>query len=152
MTISRRILTESQKDLLIQAFNRIIPAEGDLPAAGYLGLADGLLEAVGRTRQSVRLFLEGLAQIYITAVREKGLEFSRLSGADQDSILRSVEQSQPAFFNELKRQCYNGYYTHPLVQELIGHARLEPSEYQPVPFDEGLLEPQKRRAPFWRLV
>ena len=152
MTISRGILTESQGDLLIQVFNRIIPAEEDFPSAGDLGLADGLLEAVGRTRQSVRLFLEGLAHIDITAVREKGMEFSRLSGADQDSILKGVEQSQPAFFNELKRQCYNGYYIHPLVQELIGYSRLEPSEYQPAPFDEGLLEPQKQRAPFWRPV
>lgn len=152
MPTSRQILTESQRDLLIRAFNRIIPAEGDFPGAGDLGLADSLEETIGRTQQSIRLFLEGLAQIDITAVQEQGLEFFRLSGAGQDSTLQSVEQSHPAFFNELKRQCYNGYYTNPLPQELIGYFRPEPSEYRPVPFDESLLEPQKRRTPFWRQV
>ncbi len=152
MPTSRQILTESQRDLLVRAFNRIIPAEGDFPGAGDLGLADSLEETIGRTQQSIRMFLEGLAQIDITAVQEQGMEFSRLPGAGQDSILQSVEQSHPAFFNELKRQCYNGYYTHPLSQEPIGYSRPEPSEYRPRPFDEGLLEPQKQRAPFWRQV
>ena len=152
MPTSRQIFTESQRDLLIRAFNRIIPAEGDFPGAGDLGLADSLEETIGRTQQSIRLFLEGLAQIDITAVQEHGLEFFRLSGAGQDSTLQSVEQSPPAFFNELKRQCYNGYYTNPLPQELIGYSRPEPSGYRPGPFDESLLEPQKRRTPFWRQV
>ena len=147
-----QILTDYQSELLIKAFNRIIPAEGDFPAAGDLGLADTLEQTIGRTRQSIRMFLEGLAQIDIAAVQEQGMEFSRLSGADQDSTLQSVEQSHPAFFNELKRQCYNGYYTHPLPQELIGYSRPEPGEYRPIPFDESLLEPQKQRAPFWRRV
>ena len=152
MSTSRQILTESQRELLIRAFNRIIPAEGDFPGAGDLGLADSLEQTIGRTRQSIRMFLEGLAQIDITAVQEQGMEFSRLSGVDQDSMLHSVEQSHPAFFNELKRQCYNGYYTHPLPQEFIGYSRPEPSEYRLMPFDESLLEPQKQRDPFWRRV
>ncbi len=152
MPTSRQILTESQRDLLVRAFNRIIPAEGDFPGAGDLGLADSLEQTIGRTQQSIRMFLEGLAQIDITAVQEQGMEFSRLSGADQDSTLQSVEQSHPAFFNELRRQCYNGYYTHPLAQELIGYSRPEPGEYRPMPFDESLLEPQKQRDPFWRRV
>ena len=152
MPTSGQILTEYQRELLIKAFNRIIPAEGDFPGAGDLGLADSLEQTIGRTRQSIRMFLEGLAQIDITAVQEQGMEFSRLSEADQDATLQSLEQSHPAFFNELKRQCYNGYYTHPLPQELIGYSRPEPGEYRPIPFDESLLEPQKQRAPFWRRV
>ena len=152
MATSRKILTESQRDLLIRVFNRIIPAEGDFPAAGDLGLADSLEQTIGRTQQSTRMFLEGLAQIDITAVQEHGMEFSRLSGAGQTSTLQSIEQSHPAFFNELKRQCYNGYYTHPRPQELIGYSRPEPSDYRPMPFDESLLEPQKKREPFWRRV
>ncbi len=152
MPTTRQILTEAQRDLLIRAFNRIIPAERDFPGAGDLGLADSLEQTIGRTQRSIRMFLEGLAQIDITAVQEQGMEFSRLSSADQDSTLQSIELSHPAFFGELKRQCYNGYYTHPLTQELIGYSRPEPSEYRPMPFDESLLEPQKQRAPFWRRV
>ena len=45
------------------AFNRIIPAEGDFPGAGDLGLADCLEQVIGRTEKSIRVFLEGLAQI-----------------------------------------------------------------------------------------
>ena len=152
MPTSRQLLTESQMDLLVGVFNRIIPAEGAFPGARDLGLADSLEETIGRTQQSTRMFLEGLAQIDITAVREQGREFSRLTAAGQDSTLRSVEQNHPAFFNELKRQCYNGYYTHPRPQELIGYSQPEPGEYRPMPFDESLLEPQKQRAPFWRQV
>ena len=152
MPTSRQIFTESQRVLLIMAFNRIIPAEGDFPGAGDLGLADSLEQTIGRTEKSIRMFLEGLAQIDITAVQEQGMEFSRLSAAEQDETLQSVEQSYPAFFNGLKRQCYNGYYTHPLPQELVGYSQAEPSEYRPAPFDESLLEPQKQRAPIWRQV
>ena len=152
MPTSRQLFTESQKDLLIGVFNRIIPAEGDFPGAGDLGLADSLEPNIGRTQQSIRMFLEGLAQIDITAVQQQGMEFSRLSGEEQDSTLRTVEQSHPAFFNELKRQCYNGYYTHPFPQNLIGFPQTEPGDFRPMPFDESLLEPQKQRAPFWRKV
>ena len=147
-----QLFTPAQRDLLVQVFNRIIPAEGNMPGAGDLGLPDSLEEGVGRSKEGTRQFLDGLAQIDITAVKLKGTEFSGLSASDQDAAMETLEKEHTAFFNELKRHCFNCYYTHPQVQELIGYHRPEPHEYQPRPFDESLLEPQKQKAPIWRQV
>ena len=96
MPTSRQILTESQRDLLVRAFNRIIPAEGDFRGRAIWGWPIPSRKPSVGLSQSIRMFLEGLAQIDITAVQEQGMEFSRLPGAGQDSILQSVEQSHPA--------------------------------------------------------
>lgn len=152
MSQNQQLLTDNQKLLLTQVFNRLIPSEGDLPAAGALGLHDSLEADIARSQNSIRVFLEGLVQIEVTAIREKGQDFSALLPSDQDSVISALEQSNPVFFADLRRHCYNNYYTHPTVQELIGYNRSEPHEYKPEPFDESLLEPQRNRQPFWRSV
>ena len=152
MSQNQQLLTDNQKLLLIQVFNRLIPSEGNLPAAGALGLHDSLEANIARSQNSIRIFLEGLVQIEVTAIREKGQTFSALPACDQDSVISALEKSNPVFFADLRRHCYNNYYTHPTVQELIGYSRSEPHEYKPEPFDESLLEPQRNRQPFWRSV
>ena len=139
MSQNQQLLTDNQKLLLIQVFNRLIPSEGNLPAAGTLGLHDSLEANIARSQNSIR-------------IREKGRDFSELPASDQDSVISALEQSNPVFFADLRRHCYNNYYTHPTVQELIGYSRPEPHEYKPEPFDESLLEPQRNRQPFWRSV
>ena len=152
MSQNQQLLTNNQKLLLIQVFNRLIPSEGNLPAAGALGLHDNLEANIARSQNSIRVFLEGLIEIEVTAIREKGQDFSKLPASDQDSVISALEQSNPVFFADLRRHCYNNYYTNPTVQELIGYSRPEPHEYKPEPFDESLLEPQRNRQPFWRSV
>ena len=152
MSQNQQLLTDNQKLLLIQVFDRLIPSEGNLPAAGALGLHDNLEANIARSQNSIRVFLEGLVQIEVTAIREKGQDFLALPASDQDSVISAVQQSNPVFFTDLRRHCYNNYYTHPTVQELIGYSRSEPYEYKPEPFDESLLEPQRNRQPFWRSV
>ena len=152
MPQNQQLLTDNQRLLLIQVFNRLIPSEGNLPAAGALGLHDSLEANIARSQNSIRIFLEGLVQIEVTAIREKGQDFLALPASDQDSVISAVQQSNPVFFTDLRRHCYNNYYTHPTVQELIGYSRSEPHEYKPEPFDESLLEPQRNRQPFWRSV
>ena len=152
MSQNQQLLTDDQRLLLIQVFNRLIPSEGDLPAAGALGVHDSLEADIARSHNSIRVFLEGLVQIEVTAIRTKGEDFSALGASDQDSVIAALEQSDPVFFADLRRHCYNNYYTHPTVQELIGYSRSEPHEYKPEPFDESLLEQQRNRHPFWRSV
>ena len=152
MSPNQELLTNNQKLLLVQVFNRLIPSEGNLPAAGTLGLHINLEADISRSSSTIRMFLEGLVQIQVIAMREKGQEFPELSESDKDAVISNIEQSNPVFFADLRRHCYNSYYTHPTVQELIGYHRSEPNQYQPKPFDESLLEPQKNRPPFWRHV
>ena len=152
MSQNQQLLTDNQKLLLIQVFNRLIPSEGNLPAAGALGLHDNLEANIARSQNSIRVFLEGLVQIEVTAIREKDQDFLALPASDQDSVISAVQKSNPVFFTDLRRHCYNNYYTHPTVQELIGYSRSEPHEYRPEPFDKSLLEPQRNRQPFWRSV
>ena len=67
--------------------------------------------------------------------------------------MRSVESSNPAFFDELVRQTYNGYYTNTNVFEAIGYSAAQPAiDGQPELLDETLLEKQRQRAPFWTRV
>jgi hypothetical protein len=150
MPASNRVFTEAQRRLLIAVLNCIIPAEGQFPGAGDLGVADFVEGVMSRNTRLRRLFIEGMAQIEITVARREGKEFQELSSATRDATLRQVESEHPQFFEELVRQTYNGYYTSPRVFQLIGYS---PSQsYQPTPFDESLLAKQRQRAPFWRQV
>jgi hypothetical protein len=147
--INHPFLTGAQRELLTLALDRIIPPEGELPGAGALGLAAFLENAVGANPRTRRLFTDGLARIEIAAVRRSSDGFTQLSGDDRDTALRDVEERYPLFFDALVRQCYNGYYTNPQVQDLVGHQRPSAAEYVYQPLDESLLEPQRDRAPFW---
>ena len=82
----------------------------------------------------------------------KGIIEKQLNTTLGDVTLKAVEDQFPDFFGNLVRQCYNGYYSNPEVFDLIGYPLPAPENYQPKPFDESLLEPQRQRAPFWRQV
>jgi hypothetical protein len=147
-----RLFTEAQQGLLTAALNRIIPAEGKMPGAGDLRIMEFVEEVAAPDPKLRRLVNDGLAQIVIVAARQSGQEFPELGKDVQNGVLREVQARQPEFFEFLLRQCYNGYYTNPQIQDLIGYQRPAPGEYEYKPFDESLLEPQKQRAPFWTQV
>ena len=158
----QRIFTDHQRNLLTAALNRIIPAQDKFPGAGDIDGAAWVEQAViaraaadqaaGRTPDLRRLFTEGLAQMEIAAAQRGAAAFAQLSREHQDDALRQVESEHPDFFNALVRQCYNGYYTNPDIFDLIGYAIPSPQDYKPLPFDERLLEPQRRRGQMWRPV
>jgi len=152
MTTSNQMFTEAQRELLTSVLNRIVPAEGQFPGAGDLGVAEFVEQAAGESTGLRRLFIEGLTIIAITAMQSAGKEFVELSSGAQDAVLKEVETRNSSFFDTLVRQCYNGYYTNPEVFQLIGYQRKLAHEYNHQPFDESLLEPQRQRQPFWRQV
>ena len=151
-SIDRPFLTATQRELLHAVLDRIVPPQGNLPGAGALGLSVFLENVVGRTPDRRRLLNDGLAQIELAASRRPGGRFEQLDGDERDAVLREVEERDPVFFDLLVRQCYNGYYTNPGVQEMVGHHRPDPSEYAYQPLNETLLEPQRERPPFWTQV
>ena len=154
MTTTNRFMSEGQLDLLRLMLNRIIPEEGTMPGAGDLGLAEFVEGVVGMQPSLRRLFSEALTQVEILAGRRNADGFGALDGEAQDAVLKELEESNSAFFDELVRQTYNGYYTNVQVFERLDYAppTKEQTERQPELLDESLLEQQKQRAPFWRQV
>lgn len=151
-SIDRPFLTSTQRELLGAVLDRIVPPQGNRPGAGALGLSVFLENVAGRTPDRRRLLNDGLARIALAASAKTTEGFEQLDGDVQDAILREVEEQDPVFFDLLVRQCYNGYYTNPGVQEMVGHHRPDPSEYAYQPLNETLLEPQRQRPPFWTQV
>ena len=151
-SIDRPFLTSTQRELLSAVLDRIVPPQGNLPGAGALGLGLFLENVAGRTPGRRRLLNDGLARIALAASSKTSGGFEELDGDGQDAILREVEEQDPVFFDLLVRQCYNGYYTNPGVQEMVGHHRSDPSVYTYQPLNETLLEPQRQRPPFWTQV
>ncbi len=152
MTTGTNIFTQEQRDIVTAAYNRLIPAQDKFPAAGDLGGARFVEQVAAKNIALRRSFSEGLAQLEIAASRRGSSGFSGLSAAEQDATLREVESECPVFFREFVRQCYNFYYTNPDVFDLIGYSLPEPQDYQPLPFDESLLEPVRQRGQMWRPV
>ena len=152
MTTGTDIFTQEQRDLLTAAYNRIVPAQGQFPGAGDLGGARFVEQVAARNIPLRRSFTEGLALLEISAARRGTSGFVDLSPSEQDATLRQLESEQPAFFREFVRQCYNFYYTNPEVFDLIGYSMPDPQDYQPLPFDESLLEPVRQRGQMWRPV
>ena len=151
-SIDHPFLTSSQRELLAAVLDRIVPPQGNMPGAGALGLSVFLENVAGQTPDRRRLLNDGLACIGLAASRRTSVGFDRLDADGQDAILREVAEQHPVFFDLLVRQCYNGYYTNPDVQEMVGHHRPNPAEYSFQPLNETLLEPQRQRPPFWTQV
>ena len=152
MTTGTNIFTQEQRDLITAAYNRLIPAQDRFPGAGDLGGARFVEQVAAGNIRLRRSFGEGLAQLEIAASQRGGEGFVGLSSEAQVETLREVEAAHPDFFREFVRQCYNFYYTNPEVFDLIGYAMPDPQDYQPLPFDESLLEPVRQRGQMWRPV
>ena len=148
MTTTTNILSDEQRALMAAILNRIVPARSEMPAAGDLGIS-GFVESVaaGSTATRRRL-LEGLVQVQLAAA-ERGDDFQTLPDDAQTDALRSVESAAPEFFQFLVTQTYRGYYTNETVTELLSYRAPNREDYDPLPFDESLLEPVRQRGQVW---
>ena len=154
MSTSRQVFSPAQRLLLNAVLDRIIPPQESRPGAGSLGVGDFVESVAVGEPGLTRLFVQGLAAIDIAAA-ERGPEgFAALPNQAKDEALRTVEESQGNFFNQLVLQVYNGYYTNLTVFESIGYTN--PSTPEPGVklelLDETLLEAQRQRPPFWTRV
>ena len=148
MTSDNSILSDEQRAMLAAVLNRLVPAAGDMPAAGDLGIA-GFVESVAAGSSGKRrVLMEGLVRIELAA-SERGGSFVALAQAAQIDALRAVEASSPEFFQELVTQTYRGYYTNGTVCGALGYRPPNREDYDPLPFDESLLEPVRQRGQIW---
>ena len=147
-----RVFTRSQETLLRDVINRIVPAEGEFPGAGDLGVVEYLDKVVGESPALTALFLPGLAHIEIAASRAHGKGFGGLSTDEKDLVLRQVEQERPDFFSALVQQTYNGYYTNPAIYRLVGPESHDPKSSANLmkPFDPRLLDDVRKLGRMYR--
>ena len=154
MSTSRQVFSPAQRQLLDAVLDRIIPAEGNRPGAGSVGVGNYVESVAVGEPGLTRLFVQGLAAIEIAAAERGPDGFGALSGEAKDATLRSVEASYADFFDQLVLQVYSGYYTDLTVFDAIGYTL--PSAPAPGAklelLDESLLEAQRQRPPFWTRV
>ena len=154
MSTSRQVFSPAQRQLLDSVLDRIIPAEGNRPGAGLLGISEYVESVAVGEPGLIRRFVQGLAAIEIAAAERGPDGFAALSDEVKDAALRSVEASHGDFFDQLVLQVYCGYYSNLTVFESIGYNL--PSVPSPGAklelLDESLLEAQRQRPPFWTRV
>ena len=144
--------TEAQRTLLRTILNRLVPASGDFPGAGDLGIANHLDSVVGRSTEWRRLFAHGMVQVDIFSQEQFAAAFINLADDQQDAVLRQVEARNPEFFNALVAHTYSGYYSHAAVLRLLGRdvRPPQPKGYELEPFDLNLLANVQERGPMYR--
>ena len=154
MSEAKQIFSPAQRLLLAGVINRIIPSNDKMPGAGDLGITAFIEETAAASPSLTRLFNQGLAQIAVAAGQDSFTGFEGLPDAAKDELLRSIEAADPAFFDQLTLQTYNGYYTNPEVFERLGYEtpKLAPPGAQPELLDVSLLDQQRTREPFWKKV
>ena len=148
------VLVESQRALLTDVLDRLVPSTERLPAAGALGVANYIDRVLAGSTDLRRAILEVLLLIDATAGREHSRAFSELEGSRKDAVLRRVETVEPEGFQALLRQAYNGYYSDPTVITGLGlEARPpQPAGYELEAGDLSPLEKVKRRGRMYREV
>ena len=130
------------------AQNEIIPAYGDLPAAGTLGAALTVDDFLAKRRKLRRPIFAALRAIEIAAGEQPMRERDRV---DRVTVLRQVEAEDPEAFSELVCQTYNAYYTRPDVQATLGiDAPPQPAGFELPAFDESRLARVRAMGKLWR--
>ena len=153
MATDRRFFSTSQIELVTAVLDRIIPANDTMPGAGQIAL-EFLDDVIGRSPTLKRSIATGLSEIEVYAQGTYHHDFVSLSGEERDEVLRHVETAQPAFFEALRRQTYNGYYTNSRIIELLGleNRPPQPKGHQIETGHLGLIENVKKRGTVYRVV
>ena len=137
------VLTPAQGSVLAAVLNRLVPADGAMPAAGDAGVAGYIDQALLDAPHLRRPVIDLLDEL-------RGCGFARLPGPEQDERLRRLAADRPASFDVLLHAAYAGYYSNPSVLTAAGWQ--PPDSTPPEPFDRTLLDAVRKRGPIYRDV
>lgn len=149
------------RDRLSAVLDRLLPGTADgWPAAGTLGLEaevralwarptdDGRDPETGPDADPDRALDALLAAL--------GPDFDDADAQAQVAALEALEAAEADAFGRLVAAAYTAYYVDGRVRAVVA-ARTgyparppQPEGYDLPPFDDALLDTQRRRAPFWR--
>ena len=140
------IFTDDEAALFSRVANRLIPAQGAMPAAGEIGLAtfvDGVLADASHLRQPILDVLHLVRRADEDAV-----------GTDEalDAVLTRIEAAHPEAFTRMIEAVYTGYYSHPDVLQALGWEHPGEVADTSETLDARLLEDVVNRGPIYRHV
>jgi hypothetical protein len=143
-------LQNSIHEKLLEAImDRMIPAVGDLPSAGQMGLTAEIVQLAAQQKRFEDLFNSAMEAFEIN-----NPDFLTSMTSIQDENLRRFESNNPDLFNTIRTIVYIVYYKDPKVHARIGwdgHAP-QPEGNQMDPWDESVLANARKREPFWRKI
>jgi hypothetical protein len=96
------------------AIDRIIPAQGKMPAASAVGAVEYLEALSARDQEIQQRLAKSLAAL--------GPSFAENAENAQVSALEKLEQTDPPAFGALRDVIYEAYYTNPKIWALIGYS------------------------------
>jgi len=148
---------EAEGRLLGALLDEIVPASADgrVPGAGALGVADYLAGTAADDPALAALFREGLARAAALA-EARGTAFGALDAAGRVAVVATLEREAPEAFAALLRHAYMGYYGRADVRPLFGlSSRPTQPEGYAVPDDDpdelaALLAPVRARGRCYR--
>jgi hypothetical protein len=145
---------DSESALLRAILNRLVPASDVLPAAGNLGVARTVEDALAGRAGDRRIFLDGLAAVDRASWQANDQAFGAIEPNQQDAILQGVERDRPDFFELLVRLTYRGYYGSAEIKAALG---IETRAPQPLgfvlpAFRAELLDQVRARGAVYRKV
>ena len=141
--------TNVNEDLLAAILDRLIPAVDDVPSAGKMGLTTEIVRLSGQQARFQGIFTNAM-QMFESATSE----FISLDGEAQDTAIRAFESNEPTLFSSLLTISYIVYYKDVRVHKRIGWSGRtpQPEGNTMEPWDDLILETQRKREPFWRHV
>lgn len=140
-------LNQAQGRVLASWADRLIPAEGDWPAAGQVGAGVYADNAASRSPLLRAMLLRAVELVDREARDRYGQGFAECSAAERDAILGGLEEAEDdaALFNLVLELIFEGYYRAAPVLKVVeartGFRVMAPVEGVEIePFDESLLE------------
>ena len=140
------IFTDDEAALFSRVANRLIPAQGEMPGGGDIGLAtfvDGVLADAAHLRQPI---------LDVLRLVRSADEAQVATDDGLDAVLARIEQAHPAAFTSMLEAVATGYYSHEDVRQAIGWAHPGEEADTSETLDARLLEDVVARGPIYRHV
>lgn len=128
-----RLMTKPELETTKALADIILPKDQHGPAASEIGVHDFINEWISAPypdqREDCEVIRGGLAWINTESFRRFEKSFAELSHAQQIAIMDDIAAEKPkpehaigaAFFQEFRRLCLGGYYTHSSTWQQLGY-------------------------------
>ncbi len=145
MTVPDQPLHDTEKAILAEAMDRLVPPVDGLPGAGAMGLASEVGAMAGQHapyRRALSVFIEKLSVHWSAELAE----------SRKDALLRELEAADAATFTAVLELVYLAYYSDARVHRRIGWrgGPLQPQGFPLAAFNPDILQTARKRQPFWR--
>jgi len=132
----------------------LVPPDAGMPGAGApeLGLAGRLEEGLRERPELAPMVAQGLERLDALEGERGSRSFAELEPADRRETFEGLAAEQPGLLGLLLLQTYAAYYSHPRVLEALGQEARPPHPhgFEVPATDFSILEPVRRKAPFYR--